>query len=152
MNISMNRVGRRRRWHILICTIYMVLILTACGKGTGSGVGAEYQGVKYTGHGSLETMVAVAIHNEEEMLFVQFVKVIDDQPTVWKALKAISDNEDQGVSIEKDQEGHIIKVGNQGNDELVKWTLSLDNIPEEGDVEELNIEEDETISLSYVAQ
>jgi hypothetical protein len=97
-------------------------------------------------------MVAVAIHSEEKILFVQLVKVIDDHPTVWKTLKAISDNKDQGVLIEKDQEGHIIKIGNHENNEQVKWILSLDNNPEEGDVEELEIGDDGTISLSYVAQ
>lgn len=137
---------------LLLCVICTILMLTSCSRDTGSGVSAEYKGVKYTGNGSLETMVAVAIHSEEKILFVQLVKVIDDHPTVWKTLKAISDNKDQGVLIEKDQEGHIIKIGNHENNEQVKWILSLDNNPEEGDVEELEIGDDGTISLSYVAQ
>lgn len=137
---------------LLLCVICTMLMVAACGKDTGRGISAEYQGVKYTGNGSLETIVAVAIHSEEEILFIQLVKVIDEHPTVWKALKAVSDNEDQGVLIEKDQEGHIIKVGNQENDEQGKWILSLDNIPEEGNVEELEIGEDETISLNYETQ
>lgn len=147
--MNKSRAGRLRRWPILLCAIYMVFILTACGSETGRGISAEYQGVKYTGNGSLTTMVAVAIHSEEEIMFVQLVKIIDDHPTVWKALKAVSDNEEQGVLIEKDQEGHIIKVDGQENNAEGKWSLYIENVLDDGNVEELEIREDEAISLRY---
>lgn len=82
-------------------------------------------------------------------MFVQLVKIIDDHPTVWKALQAVSDDEEQGVLIEKDQKGHIIKVDGQENNAEGKWSLYIENVLDDGNVEELEIREDEAISLRY---
>jgi hypothetical protein len=127
----------------------IILLMTGCGSGNGS---AEYKGVNYDGEGKTKTMVDVAILNEDEILFLQQVKIIDDHPTVWKALEAISMNEKEEINIEKDQEGHFSKINNQQNDEQRQWILQIDNIPEEGNVEDIQLSDGQGITLSYHAK
>lgn len=135
----------------LIVFIFIALSLTACGTNKGEGIAPEYHGVKYTGQGTLETKVNVVIYNEDEVLFLQTVKVIDDHPTVWKALQAISDNAEQGMLIEKDQKGQISKVDGIENNQTKKWKLYINNILEDEDLENIGIDEEQPLTLRYIA-
>ncbi|MNE48940.1 hypothetical protein D3C80_1434310 [compost metagenome] len=125
----------------------IILIMSACGSDNGTSV--KYKGVTYNGEGTTKTMVSVVIQNEDEVLFLQQIKIIDDSPTVWKALEAISKNEEQGLKIEKDAQGHISKINNQQNDEQRQWVLLIDNMQAEGNVEVMELGEDQNVTLSY---
>ncbi|AKG33387.1 hypothetical protein [Paenibacillus durus] len=138
-------------WCSLTLLFVIALFLTACGRDNGDGISPEYHGVKYTGQGTLETKVNVVIYNEDEVLFLQTVKIIDDNPTVWKALKAISDNVEQGMPIEKDQEGKIVKVDGIGNNQKNHWELFINNVIEDGDIENIGIDEEQPLTLRYTA-
>ncbi|QUL54161.1 hypothetical protein KDC22_28130 [Paenibacillus tritici] len=133
----------------LIVFILIALSLTACGTNKGEGIAPEYHGVKYTGQGTLETKVNVVIYNEDEVLFLQMVKVIDDHPTVWKALQAISDHAEQGMTIEKDQKGQIVKVDEIENNQTNQWKLFINNVIEDGDITNIGIDEEQPLTLRY---
>lgn len=135
------------RWSVVIWILVMVFLITACGKD--SSAGAEYKGVKYDGEGTTETMVSMAILNEDEVLFLQQVKIIDDYPTVWKALEAISANQEQQITIEKDLNGHISKINGKENNDKSKWVLLIDNAPDDGNVEEIELGDDQNLTLTY---
>lgn len=136
---------------ILMLVMVIALSLTACGSKKGDGISPEYHGVKYTGQGALETKVNVVIYNEDEILFLQTVKIVDDNPTVWKALQAISDNAEQGMLIEKDQKGQISKVDGIENNQTKKWKLYINNILEDEDLENVGIDEEQPLTLRYIA-
>lgn len=134
---------------ILMLVMVIALSLTACGSKKGDGISPEYHGVKYTGQGALETKVNVVIYNEDEILFLQTVKIVDDNPTVWKALQAISDNAEQGMLIEKDQKGQIVKVDKIENNQNSQWKLFINNVIEDGDVKNIGIDEGQPLTLRY---
>ncbi|MEK3838137.1 MULTISPECIES: hypothetical protein [unclassified Paenibacillus] len=136
-------------YSILVVVMVIALSLTACGSKKGDGISPEYHGVKYTGQGDVETKVNVVIYNEDDILFLQTVKIIDDNPTVWKALQAISDNAEQGMLIEKNQNGQIIKVGDIKNDKEKHWKLFVNNTIEEGDIEKVGLDENQPLTLRY---
>ncbi|WP_339221451.1 hypothetical protein [Paenibacillus sp. FSL W7-1332] len=144
-------VFRNHCWRSFTVLFFIVLFLTACSKNSEEGFYPEYNGVKYTGEGTLETKVDVAIFNEDEALFVQTVKIMDDHPTVGKVMQAISDDDEQGVLIEKDQEGQILSVDGIVNDENKHWVLSINNVIDEGNTEEIEIGEDQSLTLIYTA-
>ncbi|ASA24090.1 hypothetical protein [Paenibacillus donghaensis] len=133
------------------CMISM-LLLSACGSSNGDGLYAEYKGVKYTGEGSLVSKVAVAIQNEEGILFIQEIKVIDDQPTVWKVLQPISEDEDLGMPIVKNEQGGIKKISTMESDELHSWELFIDNVKVDGDVSDIEVVDEQAITLNYAAK
>lgn len=110
---------------ILMLLMVIALSLTACGTNKGDSISPEYHGVKYTGQGALETKVNVVIYNEDEILFLQTVKIVDDNPTVWKVLQAISDNAEQGMRIEKDQKGQISMVDGIENNQTKSGSCIL---------------------------
>lgn len=136
---------------ILMLVMVIALSITACGSKKGDGISPEYHGVKYTGQGALETKVNVVIYNEDEILFLQTVKIVDDNPTVWKALQAISDHAEQGMLIEKDQKGQISKVDGIENNQNKKWKLYINNIFEDEDLENIGIDEEQPLTLRYIA-
>lgn len=136
---------------ILMLLMVIALSLTACGTNKGDSISPEYHGVKYTGQGALETKVNVVIYNEDEILFLQTVKIVDDNPTVWKVLQAISDNAEQGMLIEKDQKGQISKVDGIENNQTKKWKLYINNILEDEDLENVGIDEEQPLTLRYIA-
>lgn len=136
-------------WRSLTLLFFVMMLLSACGKNNGEGISPEYKGVKYTGEGTLETKVNVVIFNEDEVLFLQTVKIIDDHPTVWKALQAISDNVEQGMPIEKDQKGQVTTVDGIKNDENSHWELFMNNVYEAGNTEEVAIDEEQPLTLRY---
>jgi hypothetical protein len=143
--------SKKRCWRSLTLLFLIALFLTACGRHNGEGISPKYNGVKYTGDGTLETKVNVVIFNEDEILFLQTVKIIDDHPTVWKAMQAISDNVEQGLPIDKDQKGQIIKVDGIENDENNHWVLSINNVIDAGNTEEIGIDEEQPLTLRYTA-
>ncbi|WP_342478997.1 hypothetical protein NYE24_14730 [Paenibacillus sp. FSL H7-0350] len=134
---------------ILMLLMVIALSLTACGTNKGDSISPEYHGVKYTGQGTLETKVNVVIYNEDEILFLQTVKIVDDNPTVWKVLQAISDNAEQGMRIEKDQKGQISMVDGIENNQTKKWKLYINNILEDEDLENVGIDEEQPLTLRY---
>ncbi|MEK3760355.1 hypothetical protein MKZ07_18125 [Paenibacillus sp. FSL P4-0338] len=136
---------------ILMLLMVIALSLTACGTNKGDSISPEYHGVKYTGQGALETKVNVVIYNEDEILFLQTVKIVDDNPTVWKVLQAISDNAEQGMRIEKDQKGQISMVDGIENNQTKKWKLYINNILEDEDLENVGIDEEQPLTLRYIA-
>ncbi|OMF88312.1 hypothetical protein [Paenibacillus sp. FSL R7-0337] len=136
---------------ILMLLMVIALSLTACGTNKGDSISPEYHGVKYTGQGALETKVNVVIYNEDEILFLQTVKIADDNPTVWKVLQAISDNAEQGMRIEKDQKGQISMVDGIENNQTKKWKLYINNILEDEDLENVGIDEEQPLTLRYIA-
>ncbi|WP_339220233.1 hypothetical protein [Paenibacillus sp. FSL H8-0332] len=136
---------------ILMLVMVIALSITACGSKKGDGISPEYHGVKYTGQGTLETKVNVVIYNEDEVLFLQTVKIVDDNPTVWKALQAISDHAEQGMLIEKDQKGQIVKVDKIENNQTNQWKLFINNIIEDGDITNIGIDEEQPLTLRYTA-
>ncbi|ETT38153.1 hypothetical protein C162_28584 [Paenibacillus sp. FSL R7-269] len=136
---------------ILMLLMVIALSLTACGTNKGDSISPEYHGVKYTGQGALETKVNVVIYNEDEILFLQTVKIVDDNPTVWKVLQAISDNAEQGMRIEKDQKGQKSKVDGIENNQTKKWKLYINNILEDEDLENVGIDEEQPLTLRYIA-
>lgn len=138
-------------YSILVLVMVIALSLTACGTNKGDSISPEYNGVKYTGQGPLETKVNVVIYNEDEILFLQTVKIVDDNPTVWKAMQAISDNAERGMPIEKDQKGQISKVDGIENNQNKKWKLYINNIIEDEDLENVGIDEEQPLTLRYIA-
>ncbi|MBT2292719.1 hypothetical protein J7E73_27030 [Paenibacillus albidus] len=143
---------RKHCWRSLMLLFFVMMLLSACGRNSGEGISPEYNGVKYTGEGTLETKVNVVIFNEDEVLFLQTVKIIDDRPTVWKALQAISGNAEQGMPIEKNQEGQITKVDGIENNENNQWELSINNVFEAGNTEEIAIDEEQPLTLRNTAR
>jgi hypothetical protein len=140
---------RKQCWCSLTLLFFTVMFLTACGKTSEEGISPKYNGVKYTGEGTLETKVSVVIMNDDEVLFLQTIKIIDDHPTAWKAMQAISDDVEQGMPIAKDKEGQIIKVADIENNEINRWVLSINNLMATGNTEEIEIDEEQPLTLSY---
>lgn len=142
----------REHWLRSFTVLFLVvLFLTACSKIGEDSFYPEYKGVKYSGEGTLQTEVNVAIFNEDEVMFVQTVKIIDDHPTVWKVMQAISDHDEQGLPIEKNEKGQIFSVDGIENDEFKHWMLSINNVIEEGNTEEIEIGEEKPLTLTYTS-
>lgn len=135
----------------LVCCLTFVLtlflMLPACGKDGA----AHYKGVTYKGQGTLETMVDVAIQSRGELLYVGKVKIIDDKPTIWKALEAISQQDELALKIEKNEQGQIQKVNDDENNRELSWLLLVDNVSVEPDrnVEEIEVSDGQGVTLSY---
>ncbi|MCL6460204.1 MAG: hypothetical protein K6T85_19615 [Gorillibacterium sp.] len=141
---------KRLAWCLILAFI-TILVLPACGNDDGAHY-YSYKGVTYKGQGTLETMVNVAIQNQEELLYVGTVKIIDDKPTIWKALEAINQQDDLALKIEKNEQGQIQKVNKEENNQESSWLLLVNNVPLEG---EQNLEDievfDEGVTLIYQA-
>lgn len=145
----------------LLPLLLMFLILSACGDTEGAT--PREDGSVYEGKGTLVTRVNVAIQNGDKLLYIGSVRVIDDKPTVGKALIGISRNDMANLTIDTNADGQIIGVreslGEQAKAEQeqqeqqehpgVKWSLSLENQPvaEPYDVEKLEVTNEASITL-----
>lgn len=125
--------------------IGFVFSLAACSNSGGDS--SEFKGVEYIGKGVMESMVNVAVHGPDQMLFLEAVKVVDDQPTVRKVLEAVEQH--RGISMEFDRNGRITQVNDQKNDEQSRWTLLIDNVVVDQDINELKVEDDQNITVLY---
>lgn len=167
MTTGRGRGFRGSRFVRLLPLLLMVLILPACG-GT-EGATPREDGSVYEGKGTLVTRVNVAIQNGDKLLYIGTVRVIDDKPTVGKALLGISGNDMANLTIDTNADGQIVGVreslGEQAKAEQeqqdqqaqqeqqehpgVKWSLSLENQPvaEPYDVEKLVVTDQARLTL-----
>lgn len=152
---------RGSRFVRLLPLLLMVLILSACSDTEGAT--PREDGSVYEGKGTLVTRVNVAIQNGDKLLYIGTVRVIDDKPTVGKALVGISRNNMANLTIDTNEDGQIVGVreslGEQAKAEQeqqdqqehpeIKWSLSMENQPvaEPYDVEKLEVTDEASITL-----
>lgn len=153
----------------VLSLLVLLVLLTACGQKEERT--ASEDGSIYEGGGGRVTRVNVAIQNGDRLLYIGTVRVIDDKPTVGKALMGISGNAMANLTIDTNADGQIVGVreslGEQAKAEQeqpeqeqqeqpdqqehpsVKWSLSLENQPvaEPYDVEKLEVTEETSITL-----
>jgi len=149
----------------LLPVILVALILTtACSQKGGASASEDHS--VYEGNGTLVTRVNVAIQSGDKLLYVGSVRVIDDKPTVWKALMGISRNDKVNLTIDKNADGQIVGVreslgeqAKEGKEQqegqeqqerpAVQWTLFLENQPiaEPYNVENLEVTSEIGVTL-----
>ncbi|OAB44802.1 hypothetical protein [Paenibacillus glacialis] len=128
---------------LLLCNLFV-----ACSRSEDGVYYPSDDGIAYTGEGSTETFVDVAIQSTEGIIYFGKVKIIDDSPTVWKALKAIVENDVDDVDrIDKDEQGLIIQINEFVNNEHEKWSLLVDNVEQDQNVEDIEVFNDQGITL-----
>ncbi len=130
---------------LLLCNLFV-----ACSRSEDGVYYPSDDGITYTGEGNTETDVVVAIQNTEGVVYFGKVKIIDGSPTVWKALQAIDEHDEDNVDrIDKDEQGLIIQINGFVNNEHGKWSLLVDNIVQDQNTEDIEIFNDQAITLRY---
>lgn len=123
----------------------ILLMLVACSSSESAA--PQYKGVLYKGEGRMVTEINLAIHGPEEMLFLEKVKIIDDHPTVRKVVEAVEEH--RGIAVEVNTNGSVVQVNDKKNNEQSRWTLLVDNIVIDQNIEKLEIVDDQNITLQY---
>lgn len=106
--------------------------------------------IQYIGTGTKTSTIHVAIQAQPKgILFLGQVEITDDHPNVWKVIEAILQNNENIDDVQKDETGRIRKINEFDADHQRRWILLLNNMVVDRSVEELTLENNQTVTLSF---
>ncbi|MEN1990091.1 hypothetical protein [Paenibacillus hubeiensis] len=143
-------ISNYRLFSAIAVVSLFLLALTGCGSGKSDSLAPEYKGIKFIGQGEETTDINVAIFNDlEEVVFIQTVRVIDNQPSAEKVFQAITANKDLGMNVTQNKEGHVEGVEGLNSNKEYEWRLYVDNQEDNRRLSDITLDEGQPLTLRY---
>lgn len=110
---------------------------------------AEEEMLVYGNGGKLEIVVDLAVQGSSQILYIQKIKLIVDNPTLGDVIQAVG-TDNSGIDIRINESGELTQIEDQPNNSEGHWGILIENKPiEEKNVWNIPVENYQGLTFLY---